>query len=738
MSRHLVRGGCLTALALFLPLPATAQDMAEANNGSETTLLETIVIQAASEELKQALGVSTITAEDLEDRPVANDISEIVRRMPGVNLTGNSSTGIRGNNRQIDIRGMGPENVLILIDGKPVLSRNSVRYGRSGERDTRGDSNWVPAEAIERIEVIRGPAAARYGSGASGGVVNIITKRPETTTYGFSTYIEIPEHKEEGGSKRANFVVGGPLSDVLSYRLYGGIAQTDADDPDINAEATDGDTRPAGHEGVKNYDLNGLLSWQIDPQHRIDFEAGYSRQSNIYAGDTQYDSPTDIINDLADGGAETNRMTRYTLSATHHGEYDFGESTSFIQWEKTINRRLLEGLAGSGEGTINTDSEFGKIYLDNITAKSEFNIPLSLLWDQTVTLGVEYRGEFMKDGVSIRQSGADDDIDLGTPVDPTNRDPNISANLVGLYVEDNIAITERLMLTPGLRMDYHDEFGFNLSPSLNASYKLTEEITIKGGVARAFKAPNLYQLNPNYVYYTRGYGCPPGYGQVGGIGCYVVGNPDLEPEISLNKEIGVSYANVNGWNATLTYFHNDYDNRIAPGVVPIRYADEENGRGRLFRWENSGPAVISGLEGSLAVPLAETLTWTTNATWMLQSKEKSTGQPLSLVPKYTVNTALRWEPLDTLGVTLSATHYGKIEPRTAGIVGGEYTDPEDLETRGAYTIVNVGADYQINESLKLTAGVNNLFDERLFRTGKGANTYNEPGRSYYLSLSGRF
>ncbi len=53
--------------------------------------------------------------------------------MPGVNLTGNSTSGQRGNNRQIDIRGMGPENTLILIDGKPVTSRNSVRLGWRGE-----------------------------------------------------------------------------------------------------------------------------------------------------------------------------------------------------------------------------------------------------------------------------------------------------------------------------------------------------------------------------------------------------------------------------------------------------------------------------------------------------------------------------------------------------------------------------------------------------------------------------
>lgn len=75
---------------------------------------------------------------------LARDVSEIIRTMPGVNLTGNSTSGQRGNNRQIDIRGMGPENTLILIDGKPVTSRNSVRLGWRGERDTRGDTSWVP------------------------------------------------------------------------------------------------------------------------------------------------------------------------------------------------------------------------------------------------------------------------------------------------------------------------------------------------------------------------------------------------------------------------------------------------------------------------------------------------------------------------------------------------------------------------------------------------------------------
>ncbi|GHK55070.1 hypothetical protein KPZU09_48060 [Klebsiella pneumoniae] len=92
----------------------------------------------------------------------ARDVSELIRTQPGVNLTGNSTSGQRGNNRQIDIRGMGPENTLVLVDGKPVTSRNSVRYGWRGDRDSRGDTSWVPAEMIDHIDVIRGPAAALW------------------------------------------------------------------------------------------------------------------------------------------------------------------------------------------------------------------------------------------------------------------------------------------------------------------------------------------------------------------------------------------------------------------------------------------------------------------------------------------------------------------------------------------------------------------------------------------------
>lgn len=175
---------------------ATESDAAKLND----------IYVTAEKQVKQSLGVSKIDAEDIARKIPANDISELIRTMPGVNLTGNTASGQHGNKRQIDIRGMGPENTLIMIDGRPVTSRSSARMSWRGERNTIGDSNWVPAAEIQSIEVIRGPAAARYGSGAAGGVVNIVTKKVSNEFHGsIDAYINRPADNQEGETNRIGF-----------------------------------------------------------------------------------------------------------------------------------------------------------------------------------------------------------------------------------------------------------------------------------------------------------------------------------------------------------------------------------------------------------------------------------------------------------------------------------------------------------------------------------------------------
>ncbi|MCU1723159.1 TonB-dependent siderophore receptor [Pseudomonas sp. 5P_5.1_Bac1] len=728
-------------LALLAASPSTLLAATDAQTSEALELGDTHVVATAAEELKQAPGVSLITAEDIKKRPPVNDLSEIVRKMPGVNLTGNSASGTRGNNRQIDLRGMGPENTLILIDGKPVTSRNSVRYTRSGERDTRGDSNWVPANEVESIEVLRGPAAARYGSGSMGGVVNIITKRPtQALTGSISAFTNLPEDDAEGVTKRTTFSLAGPLTDSLTFRVYGNLNKTDADDADINQAHTDtasGASLAAGREGVRNKDVNALLSWALDNQQTLDFETGYSRQGNIYTGDvgtggTDSLTPGSTVNQWL--GRETNTMYRQNFSVTHRGDWEFGTSRVLAQYEKTRNDRLLEGQTGSVDGDISGNDKSLSTY-DSYLVQGQLDIPLQVLVAQTLTLGAEWNYQELDDPSTMNRA-------IGTTLPNSAagaRATDMDSTIMAVYAEDNIELTPNWYLTPGLRLDHHDQFGANWSPSLNTSYKLTDDITLKGGVARAFKAPNLYQSNPNYLYRSNGNGCAP---SLSSNGCYVLGNDNLDPEISINKELGISFAR-DGWSAGLTYFRNDYENKI---VSSNDLAGRTSANEAILRWDNAKDAVVKGWEGNVGVPLlgeaGEILSWNTNFTYM-DSNEDSDGNPLSVVPEYTVNTMLDWQVTQALALSLTGTYYGKQEPRRFNPTRDvDVTAQNELKTLDPYHVWGVGGTYEVNKNLSFGAGINNLFDKRVYREGagtsSGASTYNEPGRAFYASVTTSF
>jgi len=741
--KHPAHHYTLKPLALALSVMATSPILAQ-----ETTLDTVTVIGTAEETLKQMPGVSIITAEDLAKRPPANDISEIVRTMPGVNLTGNSPSGQRGNNRQIDLRGMGPENTLILIDGKPASSRNSVRMGWRGERDSRGDSNWVPAEQIERIEVIRGPAAARYGNGAAGGVVNIITKKSASKLAGQVTlYANAPEHRDEGATQRLNFSVNGPINENFSFRLNGNANNTDQDGRFINnGHQAPGyaSTMPSGREGVRNRDINSQLTWKLSPSHYLEFDAGFSRQGNLYAGDTQNVNSNATVEAMY--GKETNRIERRNYALTHKGKYDLGTSLAWIQLTETENTRLQEGLVGGTEGIFLAGTPpFVTNRLQDLTVHGEISLPIRGARNQMITAGIEWVKSKLDDPTSNTQATT-----FGTipGVNSSGRETKSSGHIFSVFAENNIELSANTILTPGIRYDRHSQSGANWSPALNVTHMLNDRVTLKGGVARTYKAPNLYQSNQNYLLYSSNNGCQTATN--GLAGCYLIGNANLDPETSINKELGVDYKSEK-LSAGITWFHNDYRDKIQAGTKPIGVTT--NGLRNIYQWDNIPKAVVHGLEGSLRVALSNTLDWATNLTYMIESKNKTTGDFLSVIPEYTINSSLDWRATDKLGMLLSITVYGEQKPMKLDYKGNPVTGTS-ANTVKPYAVTNLSFNYALAKDLKLTAGVTNLFDKRQFREGNsvsvsntpvygttggaGAATYNEPGRTFFVSMTSSF
>ena len=649
-----VRGGlCASAMSLALPVIA-------AESG------DTMVVTAAATEqnLKDApASISVITQEDLQRKPVQN-LKDVLQDVPGVQLTN------EGDNRKgVSIRGLDSSYTLILVDGKRVNSRNAVF------RHNDFDLNWVPVDAIERIEVVRGPMSSLYGSDALGGVVNIITKKiGQKWTGTLSADSTIQEHRDRGDTYNGQFYTSGPLVDgVLGLKAYGSLSKREKDDQQKSSTSATGETPRI--EGFTSRDANVEFAWTPTEDH--DFTAGY--------GFDRQDRDSDSL--------DQNRMERQNYSLSHNGRWGVGNSELKFYGEKVDNKNP------GNAGTITSESN---------SLDGKYVLPLGDI-NQMLTFGGEWRHDKLKDPVNLTGGNSS----------------NTSASQYALFLEDEWRIFEPLALTTGIRMDDHETYGDHWSPRAYLVYNATDTLTVKGGWATAFKAPSLLQLSPDWV-----------TGSCRGA-CEIVGNPDLKPETSESFELGLYYSGEEGWlegvQASITTFQNDVDDRISisrtanvnqaqsyPNYVGLN-ADGEP----IFRYYNVNKARIRGVETELKFPIAEDWKMTLNYTYN-DGRDISNGgnKPLSELPFHTANGTLDWQATQEWSFYVQGNYTGEKRALTSGEA-----------TPGGYVVWNTGAAWQATKSVKLRAGVQNLLDKDLSRDDY---SYTEDGRRYFVGVNYQF
>jgi outer membrane receptor for ferrienterochelin and colicins len=655
-----VRGGlCLSALSLSLPAAAAVNDAGR--HGKEDVMV--VTASAVEQNLKDApASISIITAEDLQRRPVQN-LKDVLKDVPGIQLTN------EGDNRQgVSIRGLSSGYTLILVDGKRVSSRNALF------RHNDFDLNWVPVDAIERIEVVRGPMSSLYGSDALGGVVNIITRKVGRAWHGtLSADTTVQEHRDRGDSYNGNFFVSGPLvDDLLGMKAYGGLGKREKDAQQPSAASASGQSPRI--EGYTS--RNGNVEFTLTPTQSQDIALAY--------GFDRQDRESDSL--------DKNRMDRQNYSLSHNGRWDFGTTELRFYGDKTDNRN-----PGNRKAIVSRNNTVdGKVGL----ALSEYN--------QVLTFGGEWRNDRLSDPVNITGGTSS----------------KTSANQYALFVEDEWRIFDPLALTAGLRMDDHETYGEHWSPRAYLVYNATDTLTLKGGWATAFKAPSLLQLSPDWQSNScRG-------------ACKIVGSPDLKPETSESFEVGLYYAGDEGWldgvTASVTAYQNNIDDMIninrtanaglAPGYP--NFVGIIDGK-PTFHYYNVDKARIRGVETELKVPFDEQWKLTLNYTYT-DGRNLSNGgnKPLEDLPFHNAHATLDWLAFADWTFYVQADYTGERRTTTSG-------NP----TPGGYTVWNTGAAWQATKALKLRAGVLNLGDKDLNRDDY---SYNEDGRRYFIAADYRF
>lgn len=460
-----------------------------------TPPLETVVVTAARTSMPLAdVGSSVTVMErvDLEKRQITA-LSEILRDVPGFAV---SRGGVLGSSTQVRVRGAEGNHVMVMIDG---IEANDL-----GQGDEFNFAHLTAAE-VERIEIVRGPQSALWGSDALAGVINVITRRGAGPT---SIHGQV-----EGGSFGTLQGRAGVSGGSDRWHFNAGGAVLDADGSNISRTGTEDD----GYEHLSVSVTGGarLLPWlMLDGTFRhVDAENQYDETDFLTGLPADSDYRTDVLQDQAQLRlAADPRAGRWTTAAT-------------MAFSRTDNENFRAGADdGSNEGrrwTFGLQSDF------RVRTQSFLDA------DHVFTAAVEHEYE------EFRQRG---------PVsffgDPNHDHDARTTSVIGEY---RLA-AERVTFSAGVRHDDNNAFRDDTTWRVTGSYRIAATGTrLRAGYGTGSKNPTFTE---RFGFFAST--IPP-----------FVGNPDLEPERSRGWEIGLAQSWLDErFGADVVYFNERLRNEI--------------------------------------------------------------------------------------------------------------------------------------------------------------------------------
>lgn len=569
---------------------------------------EIIVTAKGQQTISNALHTTYVF--DLEDIEAAQvkDIPALLNRLTGISI---SESGGRGSATSVFVRGVSSSQTIVLIDG--------VRVGSA----TLGAAalNSYPIEAIERIEVLKGPFSGIYGADAVGGVIQLFTKKGGDSLGVVSASLGSNSLTEfdlgfNGGNDRASFHIAAHSEDT--------------DGIDRTSILTDG-----------NDDIDGFEETAVSLGGQVKFGDSTLAKLSILGTD----STVEFDNTF---GPDAGLMTESkTLSSALTINTVFSESWN---WSTTL---------GINEDESVTNGAFPSEFITNRDSLgNEFAWTLSE--NSTLTFGADYYEE---------------DIESSNDFPVTERDNT------GVFIQLQ-SLGDTFGMVASLRSDDNSAYGSNTNGSLALSYNVSEDFRVVASYGTAFVAPSF-----NFLYFP------------------FFGNPDILPEKSESAELSLvgNYDNID-WRVSA--YRNNIDNLFS--------FDPDT-----FLAANVGEATIDGIEAELKTSLAD---WdlSVNAD-VLSATNDLTGVELN-------DRAER-----TLSVS-AARNFGALDLSFDLKAENQRYDNNGTELSG-YGLFDISASYKINDAIKVSANVDNVFDKDYTLNLIGASErYNTEGRQAKLTV----
>ena len=694
--------------------------------GSAITLQQ-MTISATRQEQAVDSVPSTVTVHEREelDRQNVNTIRELVRYEPGVSVGG---AGTRSGNSGYNIRGIDGDRILTQVDGVEVPDN----FFNGPYAKTR--RNYVDPEIVKRVEIIRGPASALYGSSAIGGAVSYFTLDPD----------DIIKPGQDVGARLKTGYSSADESWLTSGTVAGRVQDFDGllhlsqrnghEMESHNGNNATGLARTgANPEDVRTTNVLAKLGWNYGEDNRL----GLTYEK--YKDDRDINQKSAVGGIFLEGQGTNmyrDRRGNDTITRERFGlENKFSLDSPIADHIKTS---LNYQIAKTDQATSEIYQAGRRVLRTRDTLYEEKQWVFDAQLDKAFVIGdtdhlLTYGTTIKQQKVTGSREGAATCLAVGagctaigapspTPADSVKKAsdfPDPTINSYALFAQDQISWNDWTFL-PSLRYDYiqlkpklteaflnttdpdrkypHDDSNktwHRFSPKLGVTYALTEQYTWFGQYAEGFRTPSAKALYGRFENLEENYVVEP--------------NSNLKPETSKSYETGIR-GNFDSGNFDVAVFYNKYRDFI----------DEDNAAlsptGTIFQPGNIKRATIKGMEvkGRLNLDAfgAPQGLYSKGAIAYAHGRNDETGQPLNSVNPLKGVFGLGYDQ-DTYGALVSWT----LVKKQNRVDSATFFTPTGIKANGPFKtpgfgIVDLTGFYKVTNDLTVNGGLYNLTDKK--------------------------